>query len=80
MTRTLVSLNRGEVALIKEIRGGRSVRQRLGRLGLHPSDKIRVVRNGFFGGPILIEVHGVEVGIGRGMAEQIEVDTGEAEC
>lgn len=78
MTKTLNHLTRGEVALIKEIRGGRSIRQRLGRLGLHPSDKIRVVQNGFFGGPILIEVHGVEVGIGRGMAEQIEVETGEA--
>lgn len=79
MIKTLNHLNRGEVALIKEIRGGRSIRQRLGRLGLHPSDRIRVVQNGFFGGPILIEVHGVEVGIGRGMAEQIEVETGEAE-
>jgi len=47
-------------------------------LGLHPSDKIRVVQNGFFGGPILIEIHGIEVGIGRGMAEQIEVETGES--
>ena len=80
MTKTLVDLSRGEVALIKEIRGGRSVRQRLGRLGLHPSDKVRVVQNGFFGGPVLIEVHGVEVGIGRGMAEQIEVETGESAC
>jgi ferrous iron transport protein A len=78
MIKTLKQLNRGEIALIKEIRGGRSVRQRLGRLGLHPTDKIRVIQNGFFGGPILIEIHGIEVGIGRGMAEQIEVETGES--
>ncbi len=77
MTRTLNQLKSGETALIKEIKGGHAVRHRLGRLGLHPSDRIRLVRNGFFGGPVLIEVHGTKVGIGLAMAEKIEVETGE---
>lgn len=77
MIKTLCQLKTGEWALVREIKGGHAVRHRLGRLGVHPSDRIRVVRNGFFGGPLVIEIHGIEVGIGRVMAEKIEVETGE---
>jgi len=31
------------------------------------------------GGPVLIEIHGTEVGIGHGMAEKIEVEVVEEE-
>ncbi|MEW6667772.1 MAG: FeoA domain-containing protein [Thermodesulfobacteriota bacterium] len=78
MIRTLDKLKGGDVGVVKDIQGGRNIRQRLSRLGIHPSDRVRVVRNGFFGGPVLMEVHGVEVGIGRGMAERIEVEVEEA--
>jgi len=74
MTTTLSKLKGGDSAIIKDIKGGHAVHHRLGRLGLHPSDRVRVIRNGFFGGPVLIEVHGIEVGIGKGMAEKIEVE------
>ncbi len=74
MITTLAKLKGGDFAVVKEIKGGHSVHHRLGRLGLHPSDRIRVIRNGFFGGPVLIEVHGIEVGIGKGMAEKVEVE------
>ncbi|MBN1102357.1 MAG: ferrous iron transport protein A [Deltaproteobacteria bacterium] len=75
MITTLKELKNGSIAVVKDIQGGRALHHRLGRLGVHPSDKIRVVRNGFFGGPVLIEVHGTEVGIGQGMAERIVVET-----
>lgn len=74
MITTLEKLKGGDIATVSDIKGGRTVRNRLNGLGLHPSDKIRVLGNGFFGGPMLIEVHGIEVGIGRGMAEKIEVE------
>ena len=74
MITTIEKLKGGDIATVSDIKGGRTVRNRLNGLGLHPSDKIRVVRNGFFGGPMLIEVHGIEVGIGRSMAEKIEVE------
>jgi ferrous iron transport protein A len=77
MITTLAKLKDGDFAVVKEIRGGHSVHHRLGRLGLHPSDRIRVIRNGFFGGPILIKVHGIEVGIGKGLAEKVEVEAEE---
>jgi Fe2+ transport system protein FeoA len=74
MITTLDRLKGGDVVVVKDIQGGRNVRQRLNRLGVHPTDKIRIIRNGFLGGPLLMEVHGIEVGIGRGMAEKIEVE------
>lgn len=74
MITTVDKLKGGDVGVVKDIHGGRNIRQRLSRQGVHPSDRIRIVRNGFLGGPVLMEVHGIEVGIGRGMAEKIEVE------
>jgi len=74
MITTLAKLERGVPAVVKQIHGGHRIRQTLGRLGVHPQDKVKVLRRGFLGGPVLIEIHGAEVGIGHGMAEKIEVE------
>jgi ferrous iron transport protein A len=74
MITTLEKLKDGDKAVIRDIKGGYRVRQRLNRLGLHPRDSIRIVRSGYVGGPVLVEIHGAEVGIGHGMAEKIEVE------
>jgi Fe2+ transport system protein FeoA len=74
MITTLEQLKDGDQAVVLEISGGYAVRQRLSHLGLHPQDKIEVIRSGYFGGPVLIEVHGVDVGIGHGMAQKVRVE------
>jgi ferrous iron transport protein A len=74
MITTLEKVEKGVQAVVKQIHGGYRIRQSLGRLGVHPEDKLKVLRSGFLGGPVLIEIHGTEVGIGHGMAERIEVD------
>jgi ferrous iron transport protein A len=74
MITTLEKLKDGDQAVVRDIKGGHGIRQRLSHLGLHPEDKIEVIRTGYFGGPVLIEVHGAEVGIGHGMAEKVEVE------
>lgn len=74
MITTLEKLKDGDQAVVRDIKGGHGIRQRLSHLGLHPQDKIEVIRSGYVGGPVLIEVHGVEVGIGHGMAEKVEVE------
>lgn len=74
MITTLDKLENGNLAVVRQINGGHRIRQSLGRLGLHPQDKLEVLRSGFLGGPVLIEIHGAEVGIGHGMAEKIEVE------
>lgn len=55
------------------IEGGWGVRQRLNQMGIHPGDRILVKRSGVMGGPILIQVHGTEVALGRGMARKVIV-------
>lgn len=74
MITTLEKVKEGMLAMVKEVHGGHKIRQRLGGLGIHVDDRLRVLRTGFLGGPVLIEIHGTEVGIGHGMAEKIEVD------
>lgn len=74
MIKTLNHLENGQTAVIYDIRGGQSVRRRLNHLGLHAQDRIQMLRNGYFGGPVLVKINGVEIGIGQGMAEKIEVE------
>jgi ferrous iron transport protein A len=74
MNTTLEKLRKGDSAVVRQINGGYLIRRRLGGLGVHPQDRFRVRRSGYLGGPVLIEIHGAEVGIGHGMAEKIEVE------
>jgi ferrous iron transport protein A len=74
MNTTLEKLRNGDLAVVRQINGGYIIRRRLGGLGVHPQDRFHVRRSGYFGGPVLIEIHGAEVGIGHGMAEKIEVE------
>jgi ferrous iron transport protein A len=62
---------------VMDIQGGWGVRRRLGQLGIHPGDVITVVRYGAFQGPILIQVHGSQVALGRGIASRILVKESE---
>lgn len=79
MITTLEKLKEGMPAVVKQVHGGRKIRQRLGGLGIHVNDTLKVLRAGFLGGPVLIQIHGTEVGIGHGMAEKIEVEVMEEE-
>lgn len=58
---------------VHRIRGGWGCSQRLNQLGIHAGDLITVKRNAGFGGPILVQIHGSEVALGRGMARHINV-------
>lgn len=74
MITTLDHLKDGAIATIHNIQGGKDVRHRLNHLGVHPLDQVEVIQSGYLGGPMLIKVHDTEVGIGKGMAEKIEVE------
>lgn len=56
---------------------GRGLRAKLIQYGLHMGDCIRLLRAAPLGGPLLVEVNGREIALGRGVAEKILV---EAEC
>lgn len=61
-------------ARVVDIRGGPGVRQRLSQMGIHPGDVITILRFGPLRGPILIEIHGSQVALGRGIASKIIVE------
>jgi ferrous iron transport protein A len=43
-------------------------------MGVHPGDFVTILRYGALGGPILIEVHGSQVALGRGIASKVIVE------
>ena len=61
-------------ARVVDIQGGWGIRGRLGQMGIHPGDILTVRRFGALRGPILIEVHGFQVALGRGIARRILVE------
>jgi len=70
---TLDKAEKNKKFVVDDINGGVGARRRLNQLGLHLSDIIIVRRSGIMGGPFLIEIHGSQVAIGRGMAKKIIV-------
>ena len=73
---TLLEVPINENVYLSTIPGGK-LRVKLSQVGLYPGDCIRVVRVAPLGGPLLVEVHGREIALGRGVAAKILV---EAEC
>ena len=56
------------------IDGGQKVRSYLNTLGIHIGDWLTVVQRAPFRGPVLVEIHGTRVALGRGVARKIQVD------
>ena len=56
------------------IDGGQKARSYLNTLGIHIGDWLTVVQRAPFRGPVLIEIHGTRVALGRGVASKIQVD------
>lgn len=56
------------------IEGGHRVRAHLNTLGIHIGDWLTVVERAPFHGPVLVEVNGSRLALGRGIAAKIRVD------
>jgi len=54
--------------------GGHRVRAHLNTLGIHIGDWLTVVERAPFRGPVLVEVNGARLALGRGIAAKIRVD------
>jgi ferrous iron transport protein A len=74
MSTTLDQIFENRKAKVVDIQGGPGIRQRLSQMGIHPGDMITMLRYGAMRGPILIEVHGSQVALGRGIASRIFVE------
>lgn len=62
---------------VSALEGGRGVQSRLTQHGVFPGDRLRVLRVAPLRGPLLIEVNGREIALGRAIAEKILVEVGE---
>lgn len=65
---------RNEVVVVT-INGGLGVSSHLNTLGIHTGDRIIVLDRAPFGGPVLVEVHGSRVALGRGVARKVVVES-----
>ena len=71
---TLDSVGIRRQARVIMIDGGHQVRSHLNTLGIHIGDWLTVVQRAPFRGPVLVEVNGTRVALGRGIASKVQVD------
>lgn len=62
----------GETVTVIGVRAGWRLQRRLADMGLTPGVQIRVI-NSQMAGPLLIDLRGSRVGLGRGVAQKILV-------
>ena len=70
----VLEIENGRWVKVVDFRGGRGIEARLTQMGFLPGNKIRVIRSAPFKGPLLIEVEGREIVLGRGVARYILVE------
>lgn len=68
----LASIPPGTRVRIVSIEGGAGRRRRLMEMGLTPGTEVVLISS--FPGPVIVEVRGVKIAIGRGMASGIMVE------
>ena len=56
------------------IEGGHRVRAHLNTLGIHVGDWLTVVERAPFRGPVLVEINGTRLALGRGVASKVQVE------
>jgi ferrous iron transport protein A len=69
----LTDLAEGEKSVMIRAVGGFGLVRRLAEMGLTPGVEIKLLRKGSFGGPVEIEVRGVALALGRGVASRVLV-------
>lgn len=74
---TLLNAPLGKWLKVTALNGGFGLRARLTQYGLFEGDPVRVLRAAPLRGPLLVEVNGREIALGRRVAEKILVEAGE---
>ena len=73
MKMPLAMLPENEEARVVEVRGGRGLVRRLSELGFTPGARVKVLFSNS-PGPVLIDVRGSRIALGRGLLMRIIVD------
>jgi ferrous iron transport protein A len=56
------------------ITGGWEVRRSFNKMGIHPGDRVRVLRRAPFGGPLVIDNRGTRVAVSKQLAQNVHVE------
>ena len=70
----LIDAEKGIWVKIISFEGGLRYMAKLNRFGIYPGDYARVLRMAPFDGPVLLEIRGMEIALGEGIAERILVE------
>jgi ferrous iron transport protein A len=70
----LIDVEKGTQVRITSFEGKPAYMVKLNRFGLYPGDLARVVRHAPFDGPVLLQVRGMEIALGRSIAARIMVE------
>ena len=56
------------------IEGGQGVGAHLNTLGIHVGDRLEVVERAPFRGPVIVQINGTRLALGRGVARRVRVE------
>jgi len=70
----LLDLPKGETGKILDYRGGKSIDFKLRQLGLCPGRTVKVLRYAPMGGPLMLDIEGRSVALGRGIAARVQIE------
>ena len=71
---SLNKLTPGECARLVNVEAGQGLKQRLAAMGLVPGVALRIIHNQAWG-PLVVEVRGSRIILGRGMADRVTVES-----
>lgn len=71
MTQPITSLKTGSTAIVLRLEGGQLFQKKMGAMGIREQKTLRLVAKHPFHGPVVVEVDGREITLGRRMAEHI---------
>ncbi len=74
MVLDLVKMKSGQSGTVVSLEGGGNFVMRLQNLGIRPGKKITKVSGHFWRGPVTVQVGGMNVAIGFGMAGKVKVE------
>jgi len=64
----------GKLVKIIDYRGGKGVNSKLRQLGLTPGRSVKIVRYAPMEGPVMVDVEGRLIALGRGIANRVQVE------
>lgn len=72
--KSLLELNVGTIATVKQIDGGHRTQVQLKNLGFYPGVEVSLKKKSSIGGPLMVSLNNSNVAIGRGVAAKILVE------